>query len=52
MTDIATLQMLPVDEEEAELGLRCKFTTQTICTAITCNTAPDTYGEFRIEIDE
>ena len=42
MTDIATLQMLPVDEEQTELGLRCKFFTQDLCTAITCDGTGDT----------
>jgi hypothetical protein len=38
MTDIATLQMLPVDVDDDEPG-RCAFTTSTICTAFTCNGA-------------
>jgi hypothetical protein len=50
MTDIATLQMLPVDEEQAELGLRCKFTSQTVCTAFTCDGT--VVIEFVLETDE
>ncbi|MFL6145457.1 MAG: hypothetical protein ACJ72N_26795 [Labedaea sp.] len=38
MTDIATLQMLPVDVEDDGLT-RCAFTTSTICGAFTCNGA-------------
>jgi hypothetical protein len=51
MTDIATLQLLPVDEEQAELGLRCKFTTQTVCTAFTCG-GDTVLIEFVFETDE
>jgi hypothetical protein len=38
MTDIATLQMLPVDVEDDEPG-RCAFTTSTICGGFTCDGA-------------